>query len=97
MTVGEMLADQEIAERTSPQGRAVPVTMTDYRQNTNSGVSQAAYEMPPQNYGNPGAYEAQRPVPPQLAASAQAHSQVSFQETPAPNPESATEAAEDDQ
>ena len=93
MTIGEMLADQEIAETSARQrqgqrqGQPIPVTMTDYRQNVNSGVSQAAYEMNPQNYANSNAYEAQPTVPPQLAASAQAHSQVSFQENPAPNPE----------
>lgn len=97
MTIGEMLADQEIADQRAlqgqsqgqsqvqRQGQAIPVTMTDYRQNINSGVSQAAYETNPQNYGNPAANEVQRTTPPQLAASAQANSQVSFQSNPAPS------------
>jgi hypothetical protein len=95
MTIGEMLADQEIAEQSARQsqlqrqgqGQAIPVTMTDYRQNVNSGVSQAAYETNSQNPVNPNPYAAQPTTPPQLAASAQAHSQVSFQENPSQNSE----------
>lgn len=60
MTVGEMIAGQEIAEKTTQQGRAVPVTMTNYRQTPSSGVSQAAYETNPQNLANPNVYNVQQ-------------------------------------
>ncbi|MCR5163549.1 MAG: hypothetical protein K6C40_05975 [Thermoguttaceae bacterium] len=93
MTIGEMLADQEIAEQSARQsqglrqnqGQAIPVTMTDYRQNVSPGVSQAAYETNPQNYGNPAAYGVQRTAVPQSMTPTQGNSQVSFQSNSVPS------------
>ena len=91
MTIGEMLADQEIAETSARQrqgqrqGQPIPVTMTDYRQNVNSGVSQAAYETNPQNFANSGAYGVQQTSVPQSMPPAQVNSQVSFQSNPVPS------------
>ncbi|MBQ6109236.1 MAG: hypothetical protein IJK97_13575 [Thermoguttaceae bacterium] len=76
MTIGEMLADQEIAEKSAQQGRPVPVMMTDYRQNVNSGVSQAAYETNAQNFANPNVFEVQQTAVAEPAAPVQMPSPI---------------------
>jgi len=81
MTVGEMLADQEIAERKASQGRAVPVTMTGYSQNANSQVSQANYETTPPTQAGMNAYSVHQttvsePVTPPTPVSVPANSPV---------------------